>query len=267
MKKISKMFSSLSIRLALIVAVLSVALRADAYAQGTPAGRQLLDSMIQALGGKVFLEVRDIQTKGRFYQFKRDQVAAADLFTDYVKWPNMERTEFGKEKQKTININRGIDGWIVHPPVKKGDPEVQEQTPAQTEDFLNNFKTSFDYMLRFVVNTPSASILASGTEVVDFKRTDILEIRDSQKNLMRIFIDRESHLPMKTQTRMAGESTLHEDVMANWHRFDGVMTPLMLVRYKDGVKTMEIRTETVEYNSGLADSLFSPPDSSKTTSK
>jgi outer membrane lipoprotein-sorting protein len=219
--------------------------------------------MIQALGGKVFLEVKEIQTKGRFYGFKRDQVASADLFTDYLKFPNMERTEFGREKEKTIQINRGIDGWVIKPPVKKGDPDIEEQTPAQTESFLNKFKTAFDYMVRFVASTPQASVLNAGSEVVDFKRSDILEIRDAQKNLMRVFVDRETGLPLKSQTRLAGESLLDEEIYANWHRFDGVMTPLMVVRFKDGVKTMEIRTESVEYNPGFADSLFSPPARSK----
>jgi len=263
MKNTLAMFSSLSIRRVLYAAVLFAAVGAEGYAQTTSSGRQLLDKMIQALGGKAFLEVREIQTRGRFYNFKRDQVSAADLYTDYLKFPDMERTEFGREKEKTIQINRGIEGWIVRPPVKKGDPEITEMTPAQTEDFLNNFKTQFDYMIRFIVNTPQASVLAAGSEVVDFKRSDILEIRDAQKNLMRVFIDRETSLPLKTQTRLSGESILHEDIYANWHRFDGVMTPLMVVRFKDGVKAMEIRTESVQYNPGFADSLFSPPARSK----
>jgi len=256
-----------SIRRVLYTAVLLAAVQSHGYAQTTASGKQLLDSLIQALGGQVFLEARDIKTAGRFYQFKREQIASADLYTDYVKFPDMERTEFGKEKEKTINVNHGTKGWIIRPPVKKGDPEIQEQTPAQTEDFITNFKTSFDYVLRFLVNTPQASIISSGTEIVDSKRTDVLEVRDAQKNLLRIFIDRETHLPVKTQTRLAGDSVVHEDVLANWHRFDGVMTPLMMVRFKDGAKTMEIRTERVEYNSGLPDSLFAPPDKSVTSSK
>ena len=54
---------------------------------------------------------------------------------------------------------------------------------------------------------------------------------------MRIYIDRNSHLPVKSQARLSNESILHEEVYANWHEFDGVMTPLMLIRYKDGAKT------------------------------
>jgi hypothetical protein len=52
---------------------------------------------------------------------------------------------------------------------------------------------------------------------------------------------------------------VREEVYANWHAFDGVMTPLMVVRYNNGIKTMEIRASAAEYNSGLADSLFAPP--------
>lgn len=122
---------------------------------------------------------------------------------------------------------------------------------------------SFDYVVRFVATSPKASVLNTGSEVIDFKRADVVEIRDADKNLMRIFIDRQTQLPLKTQTRRANESSLHEETYGNWHAFDGVMTPLMVVRFRDGVKTMEIRAQSAKYNPGLADSLFAPPARSK----
>jgi outer membrane lipoprotein-sorting protein len=243
--------------------ILSLVLNSSVYGQTTPAAQRLLDSMLKALGGQVFLEVRDIQMRGRFFNFKRDQISASDVYRDYVKYPEMERTEFGKEKESTVYINRGDEGWIVSPPPRKGEPEVQEMTPAQTEDFLTNFRTSLDYVVRFVLKAPKTSVITTGSEVVDFKRTDILEVRDADKNLIRIFVDRDTRLPLKTQTRLAGQADVDEDVFANWHRFDGVMTPLLIIRHKNGVKTMEIRAESVEYNSGLPDSLFSPPSRAK----
>lgn len=260
-KRIQKLYRAH--RRAVTVAAILVVLNGSASAQTTPAARQLLDSMIKALGGNAFLGVKEIRTNGRFFTFKRDEIATSDLYVDYVKFPDMERTEFGREKEKTIQINRGLEGWIVAPPKEKGDPDLRTQTPAETENFLDIFKTSFDYVVRFVVQTPKASVLNTGSEVVDFKRADILEIRDAEKNLMRIYIDRETHLPIKVQTRLSDESKLREEVYANWHTFDGVMTPLMVVRYTDGIKTMEIRAETAKYNSGFADSLFAPPAKSK----
>jgi hypothetical protein len=253
-----------SIRRAWMVLIALGVVSLGAYGQTTPQARQLLDSMINALGGDQFLDVKDLQTSGRYFTFKRTEVATSDFFADYIKFPDMERTEFGRERQKSIQINRGLEGWMVTPPAKsKGDPEVQEQSAAQTEEFLTLFKTSFDYVIRFVVNAPKTSVLNTGSEVVEFKRADILEVRDPQKNLMRIYIDRDTHLPVKTQRRLANESILTEEVYANWHKFDGVMTPLMVVRYKDGVKTMEIRAEAAKYNAGLDDSFFAPPAKSK----
>ena len=156
--------------------------------------------MIEALGGSQFLDVKEIQTSGRFFTFKREQVSQSDLFTDYIKFPDMERLELGKEKEKTIQINRGLEGWTVTPPLKaKDDPQVEEQPVAQTQDFLKTFKTSFDYVMRFVVNSPKASLLNTGTESVDSRRADVLEVRDADRNLLRIFVDRQTHLPLKMQ--------------------------------------------------------------------
>ena len=251
-----------SIRRTLAVAGLFVLLAPHGYAQTTLAARQLLDTTINVLGGRWFLESREIRTEGRFYTFKRNEIATSDLFTDYVKFPDRERLEFGK-KDRTIHINRGSEGWILTPPAKGKDPDVEPQTPGQINEFQKNFRTSFDYILRFVIQTPKASILVTGSDIVDSKRADIIEIRDADKNLMRISIDRETHLPLKMQTRLANEAILYEESYANWHRFDAVMTPLMIVRHKDGVKTTEIRVEDAKYDAGFADSLFAPPAKSK----
>jgi hypothetical protein len=83
-----------------------------------------------------------------------------------------------------------------------------------------------------------------------------VELRDPAKNRIRFYIDRETRLPVKMQVRRSDDSKLREEEYANWHKFQGVMTPLFVSRYTDGVKTMEIRAETVVYNSGLADKLF-----------
>jgi hypothetical protein len=65
------------------------------------------------------------------------------------------------------------------------------------------------------------------------------------------------------QTRLTNESFTDERVYANWHKFDGVATAMMVVRYRDGVKMMETHVQNAAYNSGLSDSLFAPPPKSK----
>jgi hypothetical protein len=222
-------------------------------AQTSPRPTQTMDQMIDALGGQTFLDVDDIHTSGRFFAFSRGELSGADLFADYIKFPDMERTEFGGPalKNKVISINRGKAGSKV-----AGRKEPQEQTPGEGEEFLKGFRTSFDYVLRFVLQDKKTTIQNLPTEIINFKRTDVVELRDGSKNLIRFYIDRETHLPLKMQVRRNDDSKLREEMYANWHKFQGVQTPLFVTRYTDGLKTMEIRAETVTYNSGLADNLF-----------
>ena len=215
---------------------------------------QTIDQMIEALGGQAFVDVKDIHTTGRFFGFTRGELRAADTFADYIKFPDMERTEFGGPKNKSITINRGKEGWKVE---GKKDPETQ--SVGEVDQFVKGFKTSFDYVLRFVVKERQTTIQNLATEIIEFKRTDVVELRDAAKNRIRFYIDRDTHLPVKMQVRRSDEPKLHEEQYANWHKFQGVMTPLFVSRYTDGLKTMEIRAETAAYNSGLSDNLFAAP--------
>jgi hypothetical protein len=212
---------------------------------------QTIDRMSEALGGQAFLEVKDIHSTGRFFAFTRGELSGGDTFTDYIKFPDMERVEFGTSKNKSITINRGKEGSKV-----EGRKDPEQQTPGEIEEFLRGFKTSFDYVLRFVVQDRQTTVQNLPAEIIQFKRTDVVELRDAAKNRIRFYIDRDTRLPVKMQVRRSDDSKLREEEYANWHRFQGVMTPLFVSRYTDGVKTMEIRAETVLYNSGLADKLF-----------
>lgn len=214
-------------------------------------GTEPLDQMIEALGGQTYLAVKDIHTTGRFYAFTRGDLSGSDLFADFIKFPDMERTEFGGPKFKTITINRGQQGMKV-----EGKKEPIEQSPGEISEFQIGFKTSMDYVLRFVIDDRKTTIQNLGTEMVDFNRTDIIELRDPVKNRIRFYIDRLSHLPVKMQVRRNDDPKMHEEQYSNWHKFQGVNTPLFVTRYTDGVKTMEIRGENAVYNSGLPDTLF-----------
>ena len=244
----------------ILVAVVFFSFTANGNAQTiTPGARQILDAMIQALGGQQFLSVREIQTSGRFFLFNRGEISQSDVYTTYIKYPDADRTEFGKDRIKPARINRGDEGWTITPPAKGKDPDVAPQSVADTEEFLRGFRTSFNYMMLFVINTPKASVIQTGSESVDMRRADILEIRDAEKNLLRVYVDRETRLPLKTQTRLADETFTDERVYANWHRFGGVMTPLKVSRSRDGVKIQELFIDTAVYNPGFPDSLFAPP--------
>src|SRR4051812_17486192 len=212
----------------------------------------VLDAMIEALGGPMFLDVKEIHTSGRFFSFSKGELSGSNHYEDYIKMPDMERTEFGANiRNKEININRGKEGWKI-----VGKKEAEPQPVKQTEDFVANFKTSFGYVIRYVLQSPQTTVQTLPSELIDFKRADVVEIRDAMKNLIRFYVDRTTHLPIKMQVRRASQTSISEELYSNWHKFEGVMTPLLISRSTNGVKTMEIRAETAAYNPGLPDTLF-----------
>ena len=237
----------------LLVSLLAVAAAEAAQRQKTEKPpEKLAAEMLDALGGKAFLNVHDIQTSGRYFNFDGGSVTGGDVFAGYIRLPNEERMEIGSPKYRTITINSGNAGWTID------GNGAAEQGSDQIESFTASFLTSFQYVTRFVLNDSDATLQTLPTETVDAKRAEVLEIRDASKNRIRFYIDQETHLPLKMQVRFSGDTLVRDEVFANWHPFAGVMTPLFVARYRDGVRTMETRIEGVRYNTNLADNLFAP---------
>src|SRR5437870_12759089 len=85
----------------------------------------VLDTMIEALGGPTFLDVKEIHTSGRFFSFSKGDLSGSNHYEDYIKMPDMARTEFGTNaRNKEININRGKEGWTI---AGKKEPEPQPE--------------------------------------------------------------------------------------------------------------------------------------------
>src|SRR5262245_7241402 len=118
-----------------LTVLLAVLLAAPLGAQ-SPQPKKILDDMLQAMGGQTYLDVDDMHTTGRFYQFKRGDLAGGDIFEDYIKFPMKERTEFGLPKKKEIQINNGDQGWKITPK----DKDAKEQVPAEIQEFKANFR-------------------------------------------------------------------------------------------------------------------------------
>ena len=241
--------------LAVSVFLATPALPAEVRAQAN--AREILERAIEKLGGETYLAVEDVETVGRYYQFQNGELSGGEGFTDYLKFPDKERTEFG-EKGETVRINNGREGWNITDKGKK----VAEQLPEQIEVFWDEFKVTLDFLLRVVLGQEETTLQYVGRDMIDFKRVDILEIRDEDRTRINLYIDRADGLLMRKTVRRLSDPSVHEEVYSNYHDIQGVLTPLLIDRYTDGLKTMQIRFQEVRYNSGLQDRFFraSPQD-------
>jgi len=230
--------------------IAAMALASTAAAQ-TDKSAAIINDMINALGGKKFLDVREIQSSGKVFAFKRDQMSGTNDFINYLKYPDKQRTEYGTSKIKPATIYNGESGWNVV------DKKIEELPVTDVKEFQAGLHTGLQYVARFVLTKPGLTTQYVGSGLIDYKPNDMVEFRDSG-NFFRLYIDQQTHLPTKMEIRRSGETFIREEQYANWHEFQSIKTALYLIRLRDGERNQEIRYADVAYNTGLADSLFNP---------
>ncbi|MBZ5703303.1 MAG: hypothetical protein LAN84_15830 [Acidobacteriia bacterium] len=233
--------------------------------------QQLLQQMIQALGGPAYQRVRESVCDGRLAQFGRNgDLTGYVNFRDYWRYPDKNRTEYeikgGRalsmilgdvvpdKTNRVIELYAGNQGWMLD---RRG---VTEQPADVVTDFQEQTKKDLDNLLRLRRNEEGMSFRFGGSGVVDLKQVDWVEIVDRERRTFRIAVDRESHLPLRTvvvtRNEMTRERTEEITLYSNFHTMDGVETPMQLARERDGRRSFQAFYLDCHYNTGIADELF-----------
>lgn len=222
--------------------------------QSAAKAKDLIQKAIQALGGKAFLEVRDQSAQVRLGQWdSKGQLSGYTRLYDFWKFPDKNRTEYSK-KRNIIDVYRGDKGWTLD----KGG--VGDLPATQTESFQEGLKKDVFLLFRYRLNEEGMVFRWGGSDLLDMKRVDWIEVMDSDRRTMRIALDASTHLPMRAvyltrnkETRVKSEE---EELFANYYNIQGVMTPLQFTRIRNGRQVYQAFYEEVQYNTGLADDFF-----------
>jgi hypothetical protein len=100
----------------------------------------------------------------------------------------------------------------------------------------------------------------AGTDLIDLKEAEWIEFTDSDHRVMRLGIDKFTHLPLRwvvatrdPETRVTSENiTSYTQYMA----LDGVKTPLSIELSRNDRKLSQTFLTACKYNSDLAPDLF-----------
>jgi len=216
--------------------------------------RALLDQMIQALGGQAYLNVKDISQEGRTYSYYNGQPNSVGTpFWRFVKPPDKERTEFTKQRDIAF-VNTGDKGYEIS---YKG---TAAQEPDQLRDYLRRRNHSLDYVIRVWLPDPKTALFYDGPKVAQQKPCDSVTLMNAENDSVTIFIDSNRHLPVQRtfewRDPMDKLKNSEDEIYDNYRDVQGVMTPHILLRTKNGDTVNQRFLTSVKYNSGLSDSLF-----------
>jgi hypothetical protein len=243
--------------------------------QSTAKGKQILKDLINALGGDGYKEVRESQCQGRRAQFGHNGELTGYIdFVDDRRYPDKDRTEFISKGRNTIlaamigldgldfshggiviTLYNGDQGWTFD---RSG---VNDLPASAVTDFQEQVKRNIDNLLRLRLNEEGMSIRFDGSDTVDLKEVDWVELVDREQRKFRLAVDHSTHLLVRSVIKTQDEETrqIDEDVSiyTNYQLRDSVWMPLQVSREHNGRRTTQIFYNACKFNPSFPDVLFS----------
>jgi outer membrane lipoprotein-sorting protein len=243
--------------------------------QSLAKGKQILADLINGFGGPGYTQVRESQCEGRRAVFGHN--GALTGYIDFVedrRYPDKFRSEFiGKGRNTILPFLVGIDGLdFAHGGVvitlyngNQGwtyDRSGVNEVPASAiTDFQEQVKRSIDNLLHLRLNEEGMSIRFGGTDTVDLKQVDWVELVDRDQRTFRLAVDHSTHLLVRAVIITKDQETQQVDeddvIYSNYQLRDSVWTPLQVSREHNGRRTSQFFYNTCKFNPGFPDALFS----------
>lgn len=235
--------------------------------QSVAKARQVLQQAIQALGGAAYLGVKDFTCTGRLSTFEHNgQVTGTVKFVSSVKLPSKDRMEYLSKRYTdiiitelhhtfvTAEVHDGDKGWTLN---AGGVEDVPADAMTVNQE---QRRKSLNVLLRERLNEPGLELRWGGTEMIDLRRVDWVEVNDADQHTMRFAFDASTHLPSRAVFSTLDPATRDHDedieYYSNFHSLQGIVTPLQRYRERNGLKSYQVFLDDCKYNTGLSDSIF-----------
>lgn len=223
-------------------------------AQSEAKAKELIQEAITALGGPAYLNVHDVTCTGHLGDFGHSgDLDGFEHFIDYSEPPFKDRQE-NLPKRNIIQVFNGDKGWTLD----RGG--VTEAAASDVSRFQEDTKIDLDNILRHRINEKGMVFRYGGQDIVELKEADWVELVDSDNRTIRIAFARDTHLPIEKVVETRDPRTQlksHEtEYYSLYHPINGVETPFQITRDRDGMKVFQVFFDKCDYNTGLADSLF-----------
>jgi hypothetical protein len=231
--------------------------------ENDPKAEQIIERAAKALGGSSYMNVRSVASRGYYTQFKEGSSGLPLTFSDYIIYPDRERTEFKGAGVRVIQTNTGDTGWLYDGQSKT----LQDMTREQVEDFRNTIRTNVDYLLHGFWRKEGAKLTYVGRREAGLaKRNETIRLTYADGLVVEFEFGAQDALPSKVLFKKkdkAGAETAEEERFAQFVTIDGVMVPFIVDHFSNGAQSSRINYQSIELNRSVPDTLFTRPANAK----
>lgn len=213
----------------------------------------ILQQAIEGLGGAAYLNVHNSDCTGRFAQFQHSgEIGGYIQVREYREMPDKLRVEYDP-KATIIDVYAGDKGWSLD---RSGVSDLPADAMA---DYQEQLKMQMGNVLRNRMNESSLFFRYGGSDVVDLKPADWVEIGDQGRTL-RIAVGRGDHLPIRSVLQQrdpkTGERTERSTFYTSYHLIDGIQTPFRESRFLNGRQVYQMFLDSCSYDVDLPADFF-----------
>jgi hypothetical protein len=220
-----------------------------------PKSQELLNQVIQALGGQAFLNYKTMSSRGRAFSIYEGETTGYAPYVNEVVPPDKRKFAYGKD-QSVILINNGDRGWELD---RYG---LIRQKIENVRRWQTSMRYSLESLLRRVVREPGTLILDGGVDFVDLLPARVLEISDSKQVDVKVYLERSSYLPIRIAYRIhnpqSGEWDEFAESYSDYRPIQEIQTPMHVARYENGQRVLEYFLSAAEYNKEFPADYFQP---------
>ena len=224
--------------------------------QNSDKAKAIIEQGIQALGGQIYLTIRDREQQGRGYGFHHgNPTGGGGPFWSFSEFPDKERVEFTKERD-IAQVFVGDKGYEI---TFKGPHPVEQK---DLDDYLRRRHYSLDRVLRTWINDPGVVMLFEGNAIAAQHSAYQVTLVNAQNESVTLYFDTDSHLPIKKSFEWRDpvdkQKNLEEEVYDNYRPVSGIMAPHNVTRYFNGDMSNQRYLTSVTINQGLDPAMFDP---------
>jgi hypothetical protein len=224
----------------------------EAGAQSAQRARAALDAMVKAMGGPVWLNMKNQMRQGHLAGFDHGNPGEGTTeYWEFHVWPDQDRIEYTKHRD-VVQFYLGRQGWEVTYRGKKALPQ------DQVDDFLRRRDHSIETVIKTWLNDPQTILIFDGQRLAERHLADQVTLISASNEAVTIQMDVQTHLPLRRtfewRDPVFKDKNLDVEEYDDYHTFDGIPTPFTITRLKNDEIVRQYFVDHASYNQQL------PPD-------
>lgn len=227
----------------------------DEGAKNAKQARAVLDSMVQALGGQAWLNIKNVEREGQvaaFYHGHPD--LGTTLYYEYHQWPDHDRIEYTKHRD-VVQFYIGRSGDEV---TYRGKAPLPQD---QVDDYMRRRDHSIEAVVKNWMNDPKTILIYEGQRLAERHLADQVTLISPDNDSVTIQMDTQTHLPLR-RTFQWRDPLYHDkntdaEEYDDYHLMEGFPTPFTISRYKNDDEIRQYYILHVHYNQDLPGDFWS----------